>query len=117
MTNAVSKLEVCPKCQGTGQYFYDEQHIKICDICCTHSDGWWKLERRYGKDNGKYACKIGCGTLIDKLPIDDAVLIAQTREALKEVLGREPTEQELLRAHAGFKRMAMVMYEHISKNK
>jgi hypothetical protein len=23
--------------------------------------GWWKLEKHYGKDNGKWCCKAGCG--------------------------------------------------------
>ena len=58
----------CKKCSGTGQYIYDEHHIKPCEICCKHSDGWWKLEQHYGNDNGKYACKKGCGTVVDNLP-------------------------------------------------
>lgn len=116
MISALAKIKVCPKCKGTKQYFYDEHHVRPCDACCIHADGWWKLERRYGSDNGKYACKIGCGTLREEPPSDNEMLMAQTREALKEVLGREPTEQEVLRADAGFRRMAMLMYEHINKN-
>lgn len=69
----------CPKCNNTGWYAYDHNHSKICEVCCTHSDGWWKLEepfkvtfeltvledpsQHYGDKNGKYACKTGCGVV------------------------------------------------------
>jgi hypothetical protein len=56
----------CPKCLGTGSYMYDEHHSTICDLCCDHDRGWWLLKEHYGKDNGKYACKNGCGTTITK---------------------------------------------------
>jgi hypothetical protein len=104
---------------------FDENHIQTCDACCTHSEGWWKLEKRYGSDNGKYACKRGCGTIADKptlaqsmtrrmpKPRSEEDLMELTKEALADVLGREPTKQEILRAHAGFKRMAFMMYEHL----
>jgi hypothetical protein len=58
----------CEKCKDTGQYMYDENHAKPCEVCCTHSEGWWKMEGSYGDNNGKYACKSGCGTVIDKQP-------------------------------------------------
>jgi hypothetical protein len=45
---------------------YDEHHSTICDLCCDHDRGWWLLKEHYGKDNGKYACKNGCGTTITK---------------------------------------------------
>lgn len=105
-------MEKCKKCKGTGRYMYDENHITVCDACCTHPDGWWKLEKHYAEDNGKYACKRGCGTLINELPSAEDTLIQMTKDALKDVLGREPTKQEILRVHASFKRMAHVMYEH-----
>ena len=92
---------------------YDENHIKPCEVCCAHLDGWWKMEKHYGTDNGKYACKKGCGTIIDNLPDDEEALMRLTKDALADVLGREPTRQEILRAHAGFKRMAFIMYEHL----
>lgn len=94
---------------------YDENHIKPCEACCDHPDGWWKMEKHYDEDNGKYACKRGCGTKIDQLPDDEESLIQLTKDALADVLGREPTKQEILRAHAGFKRMAFIMYEHLQK--
>jgi len=56
-------MSICPKCNDTHWYAYDENHAKICEVCCTHSDGWWKLEEHYGKSNGKYACKTGCGVV------------------------------------------------------
>ncbi len=107
--------QTCEKCCGTRQYMYDENHIKPCEACCDHPDGWWKMEQHYGEDNGKYACKRGCGTIIDQLPDDEETLMQLTKNALADVLGREPTKQEILRAHAGFKRMAFVMYEHLQK--
>lgn len=113
----MTEQTVCKKCKGKGGYFYDEQHLKPCEECCAHADGWWKLEKHYGADNGKYACKTGCGTLVDAPPDDENDLIELTREALADALGREPTRQELVRAHAGFKRMAFVMYEHLKHEK
>ena len=66
----------CEKCKGEGRYFYDDIHIKPCEVCCTHLDGWWKMENSYGKDNGKYACKKGCGTIIEDIPSSEVSLIA-----------------------------------------
>lgn len=110
------KEKTCKKCNDTRLYMYDENHVKPCEVCCTHPDGWWKLEKHYAEDNGKYACKRGCGTIVNEPPVDDEeVLMEQTKNALAEVLGREPTRQEILRAHAGFKRMAFIMYEHLQK--
>jgi hypothetical protein len=94
---------------------YDENHVTICDDCCPHSDGWHKIENGHGKDDGKYMCKKGCGAIRRSPPSSENDLTELTREALADVLGREPTEQEILRAHASFKRMAVTMYEHISK--
>lgn len=111
----MSVKQTCKKCAGARRYMYDENHIKPCEACCDHPDGWWKMEKHYGEDNGKYACKRGCGTKIDKLPDDEETLTQLTKDALADVLGREPTKQEILRAHVGFKRMAFVMYEHLQK--
>ncbi len=49
------------------------------------------------------------------IPQNDDDLTSLTKEALADILGREPTRQEILRAHAGFKRMAFVMMEHLEK--
>lgn len=60
----------CKKCNGTGWYCYDPDpvypHSTICDVCCTHSQGWWELTEHYvgykeGEDNR--CCKAGCGTM------------------------------------------------------
>ncbi len=104
---------------------YDENHIQPCEVCCTHLDGWWKMEARDGTNDGKYACKRGCGTIVNRPPQMKLVekdtpsprseedLMELSKNALADVLGREPSKQEVLRAHAGFKRMAFVMYEHL----
>lgn len=94
---------------------YDEHHVQICDVCCRHADGWQKLDARYGKDKGRFMCRQGCGTIVDGLPDDEESLMNLTRDALADVLGREPTRQEVLRAHAGFKRMAFHMYEYLKR--
>ncbi len=44
----------CPKCKGTRFYQYDDNHGKICEVCCTHAGTPW---RSYGK----WWCKAGCG--------------------------------------------------------
>lgn len=49
------------------------------------------------------------------IPKNDDELMALTKEALTEALDREPTHQEILKAHAGFKRMAFVMMEHLER--
>ena len=51
----------CQKCNGTGSYMYDENHRKLCEACCPHDQGWWLLKEHYGPNNGKLACKRGCG--------------------------------------------------------
>ena len=109
----MNKSEVCKKCNGAGLYAYDEQHIKPCEACCVHSDGWWKLDKRHGKDARRYACKTGCGTLRDSISQSEDDLMELTRQALVDVIGREPTRQEILRTHAGFKRMAFLMMDHL----
>ena len=43
---------------------------------------------------------------------DEEALIELTKGALADVLGREPTKQEVWRVHAGFKRMAFMLLEH-----
>ncbi len=58
----------CPKCNGTGVYRCDDHHIAICDLCCKHHQGWWLLEGAYGPDNGRWACKAGCGSIVDRPP-------------------------------------------------
>jgi len=44
---------------------------------------------------------------------DEEALIELTQKALSEVLGREPSKQEVWRVHAGFKRMAFMLLEHL----
>ena len=43
---------------------------------------------------------------------DEEALVELTRNALSDVLGREPTRQEVWKVHAGFKRMAFMLLEH-----
>jgi hypothetical protein len=44
---------------------------------------------------------------------DEEALIELTQNALAEVLGREPTKQEVWKVHAGFKRMAFMLLDHM----
>lgn len=44
---------------------------------------------------------------------DEDALLELTKGALADVLGREPTKQEVWRVHAGFKRMAFMLLEHL----
>jgi hypothetical protein len=60
----------CPTCQGAGFYRVNDRATAICDLCCKHNQGWWQLEGAYGADNGRWACKLGCGKIVDKpLPV------------------------------------------------
>ena len=58
----------CPKCLGTGVYQCGDRQVAICDRCCKHNQGWWLLEGAYGPDNGRWACKAGCGVIVDNPP-------------------------------------------------
>lgn len=44
---------------------------------------------------------------------DEEALVGLTKNALADVLGREPTKQEVWRVHAGFKRMAFMLLDHL----
>lgn len=59
----------CPRCKGTGWYMYDHNHSVVCDRCCKHDKGWWKLPMEgYGNHGGKWCCKGGCGAVMEKRP-------------------------------------------------
>lgn len=58
----------CPQCGGSGVYRLDDRRLAICDRCCRHNQGWWQLEGAYGRDNGRWACKAGCGAIVDEPP-------------------------------------------------
>lgn len=60
----------CVKCGGTGVYSVNPDRTAICDRCCKHNVGWWQLEGGYGPDNGRWACKAGCGTIVDRPPAE-----------------------------------------------
>ena len=47
---------------------------------------------------------------------DEEALVELTRNALADVLGREPSRQEVWKVHAGFKRMAFMLLDHIKKH-
>ena len=48
---------------------------------------------------------------------DEEALMELTRGALADVLGREPTKQEVWKVHAGFKRMAFMLLDHMDRLK
>lgn len=58
----------CTRCGGTGVCPCDEGQLRICDRCCKHNQGWWQLESAYGADSGRWACKAGCGVVVDTPP-------------------------------------------------
>ena len=56
----------CDKCHGKGYYAYDENHAKICELCCPHDRGWQELKgSTYNMNRHKEMCMRGCGTLRD----------------------------------------------------
>ena len=60
----------CPTCHGSGVHRYDVRHLAVCRTCCKHNQGWWLLEGAYGPDNGRWACKAGCGAIVDAPPLE-----------------------------------------------
>jgi hypothetical protein len=65
---AMNASRDCPNCRGTGVYRLGDRQMAICDRCCKHNQGWWQLEGAYGPDNGRWACKAGCGAIVDAPP-------------------------------------------------
>lgn len=65
---AMNANRECPTCRGTGVYRVNDRAMAICDLCCKHNQGWWQLEGAYGADNGRWACKLGCGKIVDQPP-------------------------------------------------
>lgn len=65
---AMTADQDCPACRGAGVYSRGGGGLAVCDICCKHVQGWWLLEGAYGADNGRWACKAGCGTIVDTAP-------------------------------------------------
>lgn len=65
---ALTADPACPKCHGSGVYYISERTIAVCDRCCKHNQGWWQLESVYGADNGRWACKAGCGAVVNTPP-------------------------------------------------
>ena len=64
--NQMTTPDKCKKCNDTGWYNYDHNHSKVCEACCTHSEGWWELTEHYAgyiKDANNNCCKAGCGTM------------------------------------------------------
>lgn len=55
----------CKTCSGTGVRRTGGGSLVICDACCPHNQGWWQLESAYGENNGRWACKAGCGHIVD----------------------------------------------------
>ena len=58
----------CSKCKGAGSYMYDEIHGKICELCCTHPEGFSQLDpEMFGASAKDYSyCKTGCGARKNK---------------------------------------------------
>ena len=67
---AINADRECRKCNGSGVYHLQQKRLAICDRCCKHNQGWWLLEGSYGPDNGRWACKAGCGHIVDTLPLE-----------------------------------------------
>lgn len=64
----------CPKCKGTGQYCYTRigtPHFTICDLCCLHNQGYWRLSSSYSGYPGM-CCRAGCG-LVRRTPFEALV--------------------------------------------
>jgi hypothetical protein len=71
----------CPQCydpktgENLGYYSYDENHSTFCDLCCSHSQGWWLLSE-FHADPGAWCCRAGCGHTIS--PEEYAALLNPT---------------------------------------
>ncbi len=50
---------------------------------------------------------------MSKVSRDEQRLMELARKSLSDVLGREPTRQELWRVHACFKRMAFTLLDYV----
>ena len=64
--NVRKRTEICTKCDSKGWYRYDQNHTTICDACCKHHLGWYKVVRGqagYIKGDNNNCCLVGCGTM------------------------------------------------------
>jgi len=84
---ALNANSSCRKCLGSGVFREDEGFMVVCDACCGHRQGWWMLEGLYGTDNGRWACKAGCGVIVDHPP--DAIKFLP--RTLHEGYSRQPS--------------------------
>ena len=50
----------CKSCSGKGWYSYDKNHSKVCEVCCTHDEGFFVLSDLYA-NAGDLCCMNGCG--------------------------------------------------------
>lgn len=57
----------CPKCHGEGGYKYDNVHGKVCELCCTHPEGFGIPDPNF-YDDQTTTCFI-CGKTKPKLNI------------------------------------------------
>lgn len=79
----------CEKCKGTGSYAYDENHGKICEVCCRHTG---RHVNDTGKEDYDYlhnVCADGCG---EKLP--ETVPGKSLKESLAEPPSPTPVEEK-----------------------
>lgn len=72
-------MQNCVKCNGTGFYAYDWNHMTVCDACCLHNKGYWQLLEHYGPKNGKWCCMAGCGHLLDAEPEGNGLIVEATK--------------------------------------
>jgi hypothetical protein len=76
----------CPKCKGKGYYYYDENHAQICELCCTHPEGFIELDKEYYPEMiGQEVCKFGCGfkrvkPTMKKIEMDYEKMIREVNE-------------------------------------
>ena len=50
----------CAKCHGVGSYSYDENHGKLCELCCGHRSGPYEFHDEAREYLNGY-CSDGCG--------------------------------------------------------
>jgi hypothetical protein len=60
----------CKMCNGTGFYIYDHNHGKICEGCCKHPEGFFRLGERYDAKTGMWCCRTGCGYIAGVVPTE-----------------------------------------------
>lgn len=90
----------CEHCGGTHMRQYDHNHSKVCEHCCAHDHGWFRISEgcsgyEPGADNR--CCALGCGTMARELPPDHDAIVNEATFCIIRFY-RDTNERKVIKA-------------------